>query len=164
MILHPLTAAGDWIVELLQRAPGVKILVTARQRLNVRGECVLLVAGLTFPTTPADPCIDAPEADRCCDAIELFVQSIYRVQPDFALTEAELPHVVRICQLVEGMPLALELAAAWIPTLSCAEIAQEIPHDLGFLTTSCKTCPNDTGACVPCSINHGGCSPRSRQR
>lgn len=139
--LRPLPAIANWVVDLLQRAPEVRILATAQQRLNVRGECVLRVAGLTFPATAADPCVTPLERDGCCSAIELFAQAAHRVQPDFVLTATELPEVTRVCQLVEGMPLAIELAAAWTPTLSCAEIAQEISRDLGFLTTSLQDIP-----------------------
>ena len=139
--IQPLPASANWIIELLQRAPGVKILATAQQRLNVRGESVLHVEGLAFPEDAADPCVDAPGSGACRGAIDLFVQGARRVQPDFTLTDAELPHVVRICQLVEGMPLAIELAAAWVATLSCAEIAQEIAQDLGFLATSLQDIP-----------------------
>ena len=99
------------------------------------------VEGLAFPEDAADPCINAPDPVRAVARSTLFVQCARRVQPDFALTDAELPHVVRICQLVEGMPLAIELAAAWIATLSCAEIAQEIAQDLGFLATSLQDVP-----------------------
>ncbi len=139
--LQPQPALAAWIVDLLQRAPGVRILATARQRLNVRGECVLHLVGLEFPTTAADPCIHEPETTRCCDAISLFVQNVQRLQPGFTLTDADLLHIMHICQMVEGMPLAIELAASWIPTLSCAEIAQEIPRDLGFLATTMQDMP-----------------------
>ena len=64
-----------------------------------------------------------------------------RALPGFTLNAGELAPVVRICQLVEGMPLAIELAAAWTPTLSCAEISREIQHDIGFLTTSLQDVP-----------------------
>ncbi len=139
--LRPSPAIANWVVDLLQRAPQIKILATASQRLNVRGECLLRVAGLTFPAAIPDPagCGSTPKA--ACSAVELFVQSACRVQPDFSLTAGELPHVARICQLVEGMPLAIELAATWIPTMTCAEIAAEITRDPDFLTTSLQDIP-----------------------
>lgn len=138
--LRAAPAAANWTVDLLHRAPKLRILATAPHRLNVRGECLLRVAGLTFPaaSAPAE-CGSAP--NPCCSAIELFVQSACRVQPDFSLTADELPHVARICQLVEGMPLAIELAATWTPALTCADIAAEIARDPGFLTTSLQDVP-----------------------
>ena len=66
-------------------------------------------------------------------SVQLFVQRARRVQPGFTLTAKNLPALVRICQLVEGMPLGLELAAAWVEILTMAEIAQEIEQSLDFL-------------------------------
>ncbi len=139
--LHALPATANWILELLQRAPGLAILATAQQPLKVRGECLLRIEGLAFPRTPVDPCVDLEEPDTGCGALALFIQVARRAQPDFTLSAAELPHVVRICQLVEGMPLAIELAAAWTPTLTCSDIAAEIASDLDFLTTSLQDLP-----------------------
>lgn len=139
--LRPLPAIADWAVGLLQRASGARIMATAQQRLNVRGECLLRVEGLSYPVSASDPCEIEGRDESRCSAVELFVQSARRVQPNFALTPAELPHVVRICQLIEGMPLAIELAATWVPTLSCAEIAREIQGDLDFLTVSLQDIP-----------------------
>lgn len=139
--LQPLPASVRWVVELLCWAPGVKILVTAHQRLNVRGETMLRVEGLTYPTSDVFLCEAEAACKTDCTAVELFVQSARRVQPGFALTATELPSVVRICQQVEGLPLAIELAAAWTPTLPCADIAAEIAADLDFLTTSLQDIP-----------------------
>ena len=139
--LRPSPAAANWAVDLLQRAPRIKILATTPYRLNVRGECLLRVAGLKFPAAVPDPAGCGSMPKPRCSAIELFVQCACRVQPDFSLTAGELPHVTRICQRVEGMPLAIELAATWIPTLSCADIAAEIARDPGFLSTSLQDIP-----------------------
>jgi predicted ATPase/DNA-binding SARP family transcriptional activator len=134
------TGAG-WAIELLRHAPHVKILAAARQRLDVRGESLLRLEGLTYPASAVSfNQTDVPRETRY-SAVDLFVQSARRAQPGFALTTAEWPHVARICQQVDGLPLALELAAAWIPTLSCAEIAAEIARDLDFLTTSLQDLP-----------------------
>ena len=69
--------------------------------------------------------------------------SIERVRstPRYALTEDEHPHVERVCRLVNGMPLGIELAAAWASTLPCREIADEIERNLGFLETSMQDVP-----------------------
>jgi predicted ATPase len=69
------------------------------------------------------------------------VQSARRAQAGFELQVEEQPAVVRICQMVEGMPLGIELAAAWVPVLSCQEIAQEIERSLDFLATSMRDLP-----------------------
>jgi predicted ATPase len=67
------------------------------------------------------------------DAVQLFVERVRRVRPGFS-AQAEQSHLLRICHLVEGMPLALELAAAWGRSLDCAAIAAEIERNLTFLT------------------------------
>jgi predicted ATPase len=74
-------------------------------------------------------------------AIALFVRQAQRVRGTFVLTASEAPFVVWICQLVEGFPLALELAAAWLRVLSCAEVAQEIAGSLDFLSTDMGDIP-----------------------
>jgi len=122
-----LLAGVDIINTLLAGTFRVKILATSRETLNVHGEWVLPVGGLPYPTSPNDP-LDV----GAYGALALFEQSACRVRPDFSLNE-ELAGVVRICDLVEGMPLALEFAAAWVNTLSCDEIAAEIQRNLGFL-------------------------------
>jgi predicted ATPase/DNA-binding CsgD family transcriptional regulator len=123
---HLLAGVGI-ISTLLTGAPGVKVLATSRETLNVHGEWVLPLSGLMYPTSPKDQ----PDVATYC-ALALFEQSARRVRADFSLEE-ELAGVVRICALVEGMPLALEFAAAWVNTLSCDEIAAEIQRSLDFL-------------------------------
>ncbi|RPI99749.1 MAG: hypothetical protein EHM39_05975, partial [Chloroflexi bacterium] len=76
--------------------------------------------------------------DYC--AVQFFTQHAQRIRSDFSL-ETERDGVVRICTLVEGMPLALELAAAWVRSLSCAEIANEIARSLDFLKTRARNVP-----------------------
>src|SRR5262249_44405313 len=122
-----------FITSLLQAAPALTIVVTTRQRLNMRGEQVIELAGLPFPVPGQVPGL---EVLARYDAIELFVQSAQALQPDFALSAETGPAVARICQLVEGLPLGIELAAAWIRVLSCDEIAQEIARNLDFLSSA----------------------------
>ncbi|HJZ46202.1 MAG TPA: tetratricopeptide repeat protein [Roseiflexaceae bacterium] len=127
-----------FITSLLQAAPALTIVVTTRQRLNMRGEQVMELAGLPFPAPGQVPGL---EALARYDAIELFVQSAQALQPDFALSAETGPAVARICQLVEGLPLGIELAAAWIRVLSCDEIAQEIARNLDFLSSAMQDLP-----------------------
>jgi predicted ATPase/transcriptional regulator with XRE-family HTH domain len=123
------------LAELLEQAPGVKLLVTSRERLNIQGEWLFDIQGLPVP--PLDRVDRAEEYG----AVALFVQSAKRAQVGFELRAEERPWIARICQLVEGMPLALELAAAWVRLLSCREIAQEIEHNLDFLSASPRDVP-----------------------
>jgi len=126
---HLLAGAG-LLADLLQHAPGVSILVTSRERLNLRGEWVVEVAGLQVP--------DGDQVEGVADysAVTLFLQCTRRVHARFALSEAEQRAVVQICRLMEGMPLGIELAAAWVRALSSAEIAHAIASGLGFLSIS----------------------------
>ena len=116
------------IKELLQHAPGVKLLVTSLERLKLECEWVLPIHGLTLPST------DLPHKITDSDAVGLFLHCARRARADFAPTGAELPFIARICQLVEGVPLGIELAAAWTRVLTCQEIAQEIESSSSFLT------------------------------
>lgn len=124
----------DLVVELLPAAPKLKILVTSREALNLMEERLYRVVGMPFPA--AEP----EEEPLAYGAIRLFVEAARRVRPDFSLAEEE-KDVIRICQLVDGIPLAIELAAAWTKTLSCAEIADEIERNVDFLSTRMRNLP-----------------------
>ncbi len=130
---HLLHGTG-WLADLLASAPHVKILATSRERLNLRAEWLLCVAGLSYPP-------NGRTTEQGCSAVQLFVQNASRVRADFSLSEENRPFVARICQLVEGMPLGIELAAAWVQMFSCEQIAQEIQRDLDFLTTPLRDVP-----------------------
>ncbi len=121
--------------ELLTRAPGVKLLVTSRERLNLQGEWVFEIQGLPVPPTVQIETVED------YSAVALFVQSARRAQASFELRAEARSSLVRICQMVDGMPLGIELAAAWVPVLSCQEIAQEIERSLDFLATTMRDVP-----------------------
>jgi len=128
--LEHLVEGAGLIVEILEHAPNVKILGTSRIRLNLPGEHLLPVSGLGYPLGSSglrerDTGKGSPDS-----AVQLFLTSARRLQPGFELTPEALPHVARICRLVEGIPLAILLAAAWMQVLSPAEIAAEIAGDL----------------------------------
>jgi predicted ATPase/transcriptional regulator with XRE-family HTH domain len=131
---HLLEASG-FLAELLQQAPGVKLLVTSRERLNLQGEWLFDLQGLPVP--PPEQVDWAEEYS----AVELFVHSARRAQASFVLKAEDRLAVSRICQLVEGMPLAIELAAAWVRILTCEEIASEIRRSLDFLATDAHDVP-----------------------
>jgi predicted ATPase len=90
---------------------------------------------------PSPPTAAAAEAAVSYDLVQLFVERARRVRRDFSLA-AELTDVVRICQLVEGVPLAAELAAAWTNILSCNAIAAELEDGLQLLQTSLRDVPD----------------------
>ncbi len=126
---------ADLLARLLEAAPGVKIVVTSRERLNLHEEWVYELQGLAYPA--GDDTTDI----ELYSAIALFVNSAKRLRPDFRLLPEDVVHISTICRLVEGMPLAIELAAGWLPVLTCEEIAQEIQTGLDFLTTSVRNVP-----------------------
>jgi predicted ATPase/DNA-binding SARP family transcriptional activator len=132
---HLVEGAGQ-LAEMLQEAPGLRLLVTSRARLNLRGEWVMEVGGMRFPTGSEAPSVDEHSAMR------LFLQTAQRVDVGFELKPEAISDVARICQLVEGMPLGLELAATWVKLLSCREIADEIGRGLDFMTSSVRDVPD----------------------
>ena len=126
--------AVDLIPQMLAAAPQLKVLVTSREVLELQEEWVRPVAGLSYPEG------DEPEEHEAYSAVELFKEAARRARPDFSLAR-ERDCVVRICQLVQGMPLAIELAAAWLRALPCAEILSEIQNSLDFLATAMRNVP-----------------------
>ncbi len=135
--------ALDLVESLVRQAPNVKILVTSRERLNLQEEWVLEVSGLDYPpaTEPGEQPIVSLAATSAYSAVDLFVQRAQQAQLGFTLTDKDAPAVVRLCQLLEGMPLGLELAATWMRDLSCAEVVDEIERGMDFLATSLRNLP-----------------------
>jgi predicted ATPase/DNA-binding SARP family transcriptional activator len=130
-----LLAGVDLLAEMLQSAPRLKVLATSRERLNLQAEWVLEIPGMRVPAEG-----DVARLEEY-SAVRLFLQNARRTQADFELTEADKPQVIRICQLVGGLPLGIQLASAWVRFLSCHEIAQEIEQNLDFLATSLRDVP-----------------------
>ena len=122
------------LTELLQAAPNLKILVTSRERLSLREEWIFPLDGLPYPTESA---VDSLEN---YGAVQLFVQRARQVQIHF-MFDQNVQAVLSICRQVEGMPLALELAASWLWTMSCAQIASQIENDIDFLTSPLRNFP-----------------------
>jgi len=127
--------AAELAAEILQRFANIKILCTSRERLNLHDEWNYELHGLAVPPS------EFAEKPEDFSAAALFLQRVRQIDAEFELTEADKPALARICRLVEGVPLALELAAAWAGMLSCAEIAQEIEANIDFLTTSMRDVP-----------------------
>ncbi|MBV7339570.1 tetratricopeptide repeat protein [Chloroflexi bacterium TSY] len=124
---------------ILREAPDVKLLVTSRQRLNLQVERVLTVEGLTYPETARhDLKKDALEA---YSAVALFLRRVEQAQPDYVLSETSVLAVAKLCRLLEGMPLGLELAAHWVRYLSIDDIVEELERGLDILTTSTHNIP-----------------------
>ncbi|MDZ7801652.1 MAG: tetratricopeptide repeat protein [Trueperaceae bacterium] len=127
---HLMDAAVE-VSSLVRACPELTVLVTSRERLNLEGEHIYRVTGLPFP---ADDDVGEDEAYGF-DAVRLFVRRAQRARPDYEFTADEVPHVIRICRLVEGLPLGLELAAVWAKAMTSREIAEELERDLDLLIT-----------------------------
>ncbi len=121
--------------EILKACTHVKMLVTSRERLNLLSEWVFEVQGLPVPPDELVKQFDS------YSSISLFLQSAKRVLPGFKLREQDRQWVLKICQIMEGLPLGIELSAAWVGLLSVEEIAKEIDHNLDFLSVSIRDIP-----------------------
>ncbi len=121
--------------EILQRTEQVKMLVTSRERLGLRAERLFNVEGLSIPAKQ-DPARAAEYS-----AVQLFLQNARYLQRNFTPLPGEMQRIVRICQLVDGMPLGIELAAAWTQTLSCREITTELEESTEFLSAQWQDIP-----------------------
>jgi predicted ATPase len=131
-IEHLLQEAGiEFFSELLACAPQIKLLVTSREPVNFQDEWVYEVEGLPFPR----------EGFTEGTCLELFLQRARRANVGFSATTNDYPFILRICQLVDGNPLGIELAAAWVRTLSCEEITREIERGMDFLSLSTRDLP-----------------------
>jgi predicted ATPase len=130
-----LSPAVDVLLKLLQHAPGLTILVTSRERLNIQAEIVFRLEGLPVPNLESYRLDNVIERYHQNPALQLFIERAGRVSPGFMLTENNLHDVITICRVVEGLPLGIKLAAAWAGQLSCAAIAQAIQTNLNLLTT-----------------------------
>ncbi len=128
-----LADAVIFVGRLVEQAPNVKLLATSRQKLNLSAESVFPLGGMDLPAAEIDV--------LAAGGVRLFLDSALRAQPGFDLSPADLEAVVRICQLAQGMPLAILLAASWLPILSPAEIAQEMEKNLNILQTDLRDVP-----------------------
>jgi predicted ATPase/DNA-binding SARP family transcriptional activator/Tfp pilus assembly protein PilF len=132
-----LVDGGSLLRDILRWAPEMSILVTSRARLGLSGEWAVQLGGLDAPRdTPAT----AAEATDY-GAVKLFLQNARRVSPDFALSPENVPAVIRICRLLEGLPLGIQLAAPWVRVFPCRQIADEIERSLDFLQNPGRDVP-----------------------
>jgi len=114
--------------EILTAGTHVKVLVTSREKLNLEGENLYRIQGLDLP--PAD----SPYNLEDFDSIQLFVQRAKQARPEFSMNSENGPAILKICHLVDGLPLGILLAAAWVEYFSPAEIGEQISKSLDFLT------------------------------
>ena len=124
--LDHLIGQSSWLSRLLQDAPDVKILATSRERLNLRAEWLIDLRGLPYAE-------EGSQQPAQSAAAQLFVQRARRLRNGFAINDENRAAIARICRLVHGVPLALEMAAVWVRSLSPQQIVAEIERSLDFL-------------------------------
>ena len=128
--------------EMLAAAAGLKLLVTSREKLHLQAEQLFLIGGMTFPVGREQASEELETPLTSFSAIQLFCERAQRAQPGFVLTQANQSHVVEICHLVQGMPLGIVLAAAWLEMLSPQDITAELRQSLDFLESTMKDVPD----------------------
>jgi predicted ATPase/DNA-binding SARP family transcriptional activator/tetratricopeptide (TPR) repeat protein len=172
---HLLVGAG-LVRELLQVAPNLALLVTSRQPLNFRSEYALRLYGLPLPESGHDPQAYANSA------VQLFAERANRNPDGFILTPGDLPAVLHVCHLVQGLPLGIELAAAWLGQESLGAILDNLRESLNLLHTAQYDVPDrhrswravfegswallnaDERACLAAlSVFQGGCTAQAAE-
>ena len=131
---HLLTACARLADALLRAGPNIQIITTSRELLRTAGEQTMMLPPLSLP----DPGADLGTLLRA-DAVRLFVERALSRQPDFAVTEHNAPAVAKICANLDGIPLALELAAARVGALTLETIAVRLADRFGLLTSGSRT-------------------------
>jgi predicted ATPase/class 3 adenylate cyclase len=132
------TAAGSSIARLLAAAPGLRVLATSRIPLHVRGEQEYPVPPLT--TLPDGPALTAERLSQF-EAVRLFIERAVAVKPEFQVTNANAPAVAQICARLDGLPLAIELAAARIKLLGPEQILVRMEQNLSLLSSTAQDLP-----------------------
>lgn len=133
------TEAAGAVTNLVRDCPGLTVLATSRQALRVRAEHVYPVAPLSLP--PAGPRHLSVEQISGYEAVRLFVDRARAVQPDFEMTDANAPAVVEICRRLDGLPLAIELAAARLRLFSPEVLRDRLGNSLDLLRSGPRDLP-----------------------
>jgi DNA-binding SARP family transcriptional activator len=124
----------DFISQVLNNAPGVSILVTSRESLHLQAEWVFELAGLP---------LQAEEAGELPAAVLLLKQRAQHIETQFHISTGEdYQDALRLCELLDGLPLGIELAGSMVKKYTCAEIAEQISRDIGMLTSSLRDIPS----------------------
>ncbi|HET9587397.1 MAG TPA: adenylate/guanylate cyclase domain-containing protein, partial [Anaerolineales bacterium] len=132
---HLVEACAKLAEALLHTCPHLKILASSREPLGIPGETTYRVPSLYLP----DQTQVTPEAILGCEAVQLFVDRACAAHPDFRITDRNAPYVAQICRRLDGIPLALELAAARTRVLSPEQIASRLDDRFRLLTGGSRT-------------------------
>jgi predicted ATPase/DNA-binding SARP family transcriptional activator len=130
--LEHLMDGVDLLLDILRCCPGIMMLITSRQRLDVQAEDVFELNGLPIPTP------EQIEQAGQFAAVRLFCDRAHRLSKSFRYTADNSPNVVAICRMVDGVPLAVELAASWIQDFNIVDLAEAISQDIDLLRTTMR--------------------------
>ena len=133
---HLITACAELVETLLGACPSLYILATSREPLRAAGEVVWRLSPLAIPTLDELP---EPKDILAYDAVQLFIENASAAQPGFHPKPQEMPTLAKICCMLDGIPLAIEMAAAQVPALSVAEIASSLDNTFSLLTSGRRT-------------------------
>ncbi|MCB0065046.1 MAG: AAA family ATPase [Caldilineaceae bacterium] len=137
-----LTAATDFLVQLLQAAPGIKLIVTSRHRLHLVAQTAYRLQGLIVPTQ--DEALGVPDATLLTYAgVRLFVDRVERVMGNFTISPQNRDQVLTLCRLVNGLPLGIELVANQLYDKGLAEVVQTVTADLTLLQSDAYDLPKE---------------------
>jgi non-specific serine/threonine protein kinase len=139
---HLLGACADLATALLRACPRLQVLATSRERLNIAGEITWRVPSLSLlraAAGAAPAATPSPVQVAQSEAVQLFVERARAVRPGFALTEDNAPWISKICLRLDGIPLALELAAARLASLSVEQVAARLDACFRLLTGGSRT-------------------------
>jgi len=143
---HLLEACATLVSALRNRCPQVTILATSRERLGIGEEQIYRVSSLTLPFLPRSSALDKGETQGVTlqtlldsEAVQLFVERARMVQPTFALTRTNARPLAQACIRLDGIPLAIELAAVWVRSLSVEEINTRLDNCFRLLTRGSRT-------------------------
>ncbi|TCB97300.1 AfsR/SARP family transcriptional regulator [Micromonospora zingiberis] len=133
---HLIDAVAHLVADLLSRCPGLRVLATSREPLAIDGEALVPLGPLPLP----EPDDGVDEARRTA-AVRLFVERAAAVRPGFDVDRSTLPQITHVVRSLDGLPLALELAAARLRTLSLPDLADGLSDRFQLLTTGHRTAP-----------------------
>ncbi|MFC5994667.1 ATP-binding protein [Pseudonocardia hispaniensis] len=134
---HLVQASADLVSSVLIRAPGVRVLATSREALQVRGEHVVRVSPLEVPENP-----DADVAALLrCESVQLLAERAMAVQPCFRVDESNAADVAQLCRRLDGVPLAIELAAARLRSLSVRQVLDRLDDSYRILNAAPRDVP-----------------------
>lgn len=135
-----LVAESDFVLDLLKRTEQIKVVVTSRERLNFQFELPVRLEGLGFPRVEDVSQLSSDNLHQY-ESVQLFLERAMRARPGYQVTRLHLQAIADICRMVEGMPLAIELAAALVERQNPPEIIQKLERSLTLLTSSLRDLP-----------------------